>query len=130
MLDDVRPMQENLHARYASAAEQLEALLTLKEEVVLEQEKLKKSVQQEHIEAEKAKRDREEALRALEEAGPAQLSKSDVLISVSFEGVKEPLELQPWDTNFEAVVKRWLEAVQRSSKLQPSLVRYLTHLED
>jgi len=62
--------------------------------------------------------------------GPTQLSVSDVLISIAFEGVPTPLEVKPWDTNLEDVATQWLGATQRSLKLKESIVRYLKHLED
>ena len=67
---------------------------------------------------------------------------------MSFEEVPQPLEVKPWDINFEAasrakvmvktcedsamapgqeVVSNWLQAAQRSQNLQPSLVRCALH---
>jgi chromosome segregation ATPase len=78
--------------------------------------------------------DEERRLRQEREAapppGPTQLSVSDVLISVTFDGVSTALVVRPWDTNFADVVDAWLNTTQRSTQLQPSLVRYLKHVED
>merc|ERR1712232_1025658 len=78
--------------------------------------------------------DEERRLRQEREAapppGPSQLSVSDVLISVTFDGVSTALLVRPWDTNFTDVVDAWLATTQRSTQLQPSIVRYLKHLEE
>jgi len=129
MLDAVRPAQQELQRKHAAALEQLAGMEDEKARVSSERNELRGSLEMEREAVEQARRSREDAQRAIEEAGPTQLSVGDVLISVAFTGVPQPLELMPWDTNLEALVTKWLAAVQRSSRLQPSVVRYLTHLE-
>lgn len=126
MLDASQPMHEALAAKYSSAVKQIEHLRNEKEKVTLEKEHLCRSLEEERAEAERARREREEA----EPPGPAQLSVSDVLISVTFEGVAVPLQLKPMDTNLEDVVSVWFATVKIKLHLKESVLRYLRHLEE
>lgn len=121
-LDAAQSAHEALFGRYSAAVDELDGLKNEKKRVAEERDKLLHSLN----EAERVRKELEDA----EPPGPAQLSVSDVLISVAFEGIGSPLELRPWDTNLDNVVTSWLECVQRSRAMQPSLVRYLRHLED
>lgn len=125
-LEAIQPIHENLCTRYSAAVEQIENLRGERDRVTLEKESLCTSLEEEVAEAERLRRAREEA----EPPGPTQLSVSDVLISVAFEGVKAPLELKPWDTNLEDVVTEWISAVQIKPHLKESILRYLKHLEE
>lgn len=116
---------QELFTRFQSAVEQLDSEKELSKAVALEREERDRA-EKEHQDAEQARQD----LANAEPPGPAQLAVSDVLISVSFKEVERPLQVKPWDTNFEEVVGAWLHAVQRSEQLQSSLVRYLKHLEE
>lgn len=121
-LGTVQSAHEDLFARYAKAVEELDGLRSQHQSVSQERDGLRTSL----AEAERLRKEQEEA----EPPGPQQLSVSDVLISVSFEGVSSPLQLRPWDTNIDDVVSQWLTTAQRSRVMQASLVRYLRHLED
>jgi len=131
---------QELFTRFQSAVEQLDSEKELSKAVALEREELRRhrdevleALKKERDRAEKEHQDAEQARQDLANAeppGPAQLAVSDVLISVSFKEVERPLQVKPWDTNFEEVVGAWLHAVQRSEQLQSSLVRYLKHLEE
>lgn len=131
---------QELFTRFQSAVEQLDSKKELSKAVALEREELRRhrdevleALKKERDRAEKEHQDAEQARQDLANAeppGPAQLAVSDVLISVSFKEVERPLQVKPWDTNFEEVVGAWLHAVQRSEQLQSSLVRYLKHLEE
>ncbi|CAE8643222.1 unnamed protein product, partial [Polarella glacialis] len=116
----------DLFTRYSDALEQLDSLKSEKQKVVLERDEISRTLDQERQQSEQVRKELEEA----EPAGPAQLTVNDVLISVVFDDAAAPLEVKPWDTNFEDVVTNWLATVQRSDKLKPSLVRYLRHLEE
>merc|ERR1712070_1060740 len=59
-----------------------------------------------------------------------QLSVSDVLISISFEGTNEPLMLKVWDTEIPEVVAKWLDANKKSKSLQKALARFVQEVED
>lgn len=121
-LDAAQSAHEALFGRYSAAVDQLDGLKHEKKRVAEERDKLRMSLH----ESELLKKKLEDA----EPPGPAQLSVSDVLISIAFEGIGSPLELRPWDTNLDDVVTSWLECVQRSRAMQPSLVRFLRHLEE
>lgn len=129
-LDAVKPAQQELENKCVAAMEQLDALRCVNEEIVLEKGRLQAVLAQEQEAAEQARRDHEETKKALESAGPSKLSVGDALISVAFHGVSQPLVMMPWDGDLEAVVSNWLAVAQRSARLQSSLVRYLTHLEE
>mmetsp|Transcript_66694 Transcript_66694/g.188464 ORF Transcript_66694/g.188464 Transcript_66694/m.188464 type:complete len:409 (+) Transcript_66694:1-1227(+) len=129
-LDAVAPAQQELQRKHDAAVEQLQGLEGEKHRTSVQKDELLAALSTAQEAVELARRSKEQAKRAIEEAGPTQLSAGDVLISVAFHGVPQPLELMPWDTNLEAVVTKWLTATQRSIRLQPSVVRYLTHLEE
>jgi len=129
-LDEVRPVQQELRRKLDDATAQLETLASEKEVAMARRGELKSQLQKAELEvAEQIHRGQQETAKALQEAGPTQLSSADVLISVSFQGILEPLKLMPWDTDLEAVVREWLSTSHKSLTLQPSVVRYLTHLE-
>jgi len=121
-VDAVTQAHEDLFARYSQAALQIDSLKSEGEVAGRERDELRASLQEAATER--------EARESAPPPGPTQLSVSDVLISIAFEGVPQPLEMRPWDTNLEDVVVRWLGATQRSSMLKDSLVKYLKHLED
>merc|ERR1711862_474361 len=110
---------EHLFARYAATVEENDTVKGELKRVAEEKEDLSKKLREE-----------QQAKQDLADAGPQQLSVSDVLISINFEGVPLALDVRPWDTNFDDVVKKWLAAANRSLKLQESIVKYLRHLEN
>merc|ERR1711957_1044775 len=130
LLTAVKPAQQELGNKCDAALEQLDSLRMINEEVVLERTQLEAALQAERQAAEDARQSHEQSKKALEYAGPSKLSANDVLLSVAFADIAQPLEMMPWDGDVEAVVSNWLATVQRHSRLQPSLVRYLKHLED
>lgn len=139
---------QELFTRFQTAVEQLDTekdmrkkvvserddLIKTRDEIARARDEIARALELERDKAEQERMHAEQARKELAEAeppGPAQLTVNDVLISVCFEEVKgAPLEVKPWDTNFEEVVSSWLQAAQRSQNLQSSLVRYLKHLED
>lgn len=131
-LDAVKPMHEELFTRYSSAVEQLDSLKSEKEAVRKDAERLSAEHQQLSRALEEERQRSIQALQELQvaEAASSQLTVNDVLISITFDDTPAPLELKPWDTNFEDVVMSWLLSVKRSEKLKQSLVRYLKHLEE
>jgi len=131
MLDAIQAAHQDIFTRYSAAVEQIESLKEEKSKASAELHELRERVREERREKEQAQREHEEAEREAAARGPQQLSVSDVLISVVFDGAEEqPLVIRPWDTNMEDVVANWLAHAKRSSALQPSLVQYLKHLED
>lgn len=122
----VQPEHEDLFARYSEVVEQIDMLKGEKHKLVLESLRLRASIADQRGEANEARRQKEDA----EAAPPSQIAVSDVLISVRLDDATAPLELRPWDTNFESVVAEWLAAEHKAAELQKCLVRYLHHLED
>ncbi|CAE7544838.1 UBC23 [Symbiodinium sp. KB8] len=132
---------QELFTRFQTAVEQLDTekdmrkkvvserddLIKTRDEIARARDEIARALELERDKAEQERMHAEQARKELAEAeppGPAQLTVNDVLISVCFEEVKgAPLEVKPWDTNFEEVVSSWLQAAQRSQNLQSSLVR-------
>mmetsp|Transcript_87346 Transcript_87346/g.250296 ORF Transcript_87346/g.250296 Transcript_87346/m.250296 type:complete len:820 (+) Transcript_87346:52-2511(+) len=124
--DAVQPEHEDLFARYSEVIEQIDAIKGENRKLSRESENLRASIAQTQREVAEALQQKE----AVESAPPTQIAVSDVLISVSVDGASVPLELRPWDTNFDLVVSDWLVAEQKAPNLQDCLVKYLRHLED
>lgn len=122
----VQPEHEALFARYSEVIEQFDISQGEKWKLAAEADKLRMSIAKHQGEADEARRQQVSA----EAAPPTQVAVSDVLISVRLEGATAPLELKPWDTNFDSVVSEWLAAERKTAELQVVLVRYLHHLED
>eukprot|EP00927_Polykrikos_kofoidii_P062139 TRINITY_DN56957_c0_g1_i1.p1 TRINITY_DN56957_c0_g1~~TRINITY_DN56957_c0_g1_i1.p1 ORF type:complete len:507 (+),score=137.52 TRINITY_DN56957_c0_g1_i1:212-1732(+) len=118
----VESLHGDLFAKYSNLAMEFDGLKDEQKRVSIHRDELRVSLEEEL----RLKKEREEA----EPPGPTQLSVSDVIISVTFDGLTTPLEVRPWDTNLEDVVSKWLGVVQKSTKLKPSVVRYLKHLEE
>jgi len=125
-LTAVRQAHEAIFARYTSAVEDIDRLKLSQKELHSERAGLINSLE----EVKRVEQEREAARAAEPPPEPKQMKVDDVLISVSFTGVPTPLEMRPWDTNLEDVVREWLTATQRSESLRSSLVKYLRHLDD
>jgi len=121
-LGSIQSAHEALFTKYSATLEELDSLKGENSKASSMCNQLKTSLDEE-------RRIRQE-MEAAPPPGPSQLSVSDVLISVAFDGVSTPLQVRPWDTNFTDVVDVWLATTQRSTQLQPSIVRYLKHLEE
>jgi len=115
----LQDQHQALFDKYSALAEEQDNLKGDNKRVTSEREQLKSSLEEEC-----------RLRKELEEAPPTQLSVSDVLISVSFEGVQSPLEIKPWDTDYAEVAQKWLTASQKSAHLLNSVVAYLKHLDD
>lgn len=87
---------QELFARFQAAVEDLDSEKQLTKAMTLEREQLSHALAEER---ERAAQARQELLEKPQ--GPAQLAVSDVLISVSFKEAEQPLEVRPWDTDFE-----------------------------
>jgi len=122
-LNSASSVHEDLFTKLSAAVAEVDTLRHDYRTLALERDSLRDSL----AETRRAKEELEEA----EPPGPSQLSVSDVLISIVFDGNQAlPLEVLPWDTNFEDVVVKWLAAANKSSQLRVSLTRYLQQLED
>ena len=98
-----RPRKE-LFARFQAAVEELDSCKQLNKAISLERDSLLQTREQMGHALEEERQRAAQARQELAEKpqGPAQLAVSDVLIRVSFKEAEQPLEVRPWDTDFEA----------------------------
>merc|ERR1712100_473003 len=93
-LDAVSCAHEDLFARYSEAALQIDSLKHEREAAGRDRDELGKECDQLKASLEEAALERQ-ALEAAPPPGPKQLTVSDVLISVNFEGISTPLDMRP-----------------------------------
>lgn len=118
----LKPAHEELFNRYTGTVEEVDGLRGDHLGVCAERDGLRTKLAE-------ATRDLAER-NAAPPPKPTQLALSNVLISIAFDGVSQPLEMKPLDVNHGEVVEKWLADTQRSMKLKDSLTRYLRHLEE
>merc|ERR1711971_215269 len=122
----VQPEHEDLFARYVEIVERIDGMKGEQKRLARESAALQHAIRGKEEEAARVQRQQEEAKSSI----PSQIAVSDVLISVDIEGSSAPLQLRPWDTNFDKVVSEWLAVEHQAAELKNSLVLYLRHLED